>query len=264
MNWNDDEIWDEQQWEAYINEVEQKTELLRKLLEANTDTELPRWMKLLRDNLSEHDAVDAYIEEELSLEDVYYPDDEDDDWEDEDEFDDEFWFDSDELEDMNDWEDEEDLDWLFSDEDDFDEGEWWKSESQDFTYSDYGNIENLSIYTDAHELSVGVLRWAQQIDESTKNPVLKAFIDNLLQIGAKLAAGYAFGFDQDVLGANIVYTRKALDLANRSLDLLIRLKKASFMQQQVYYHLHGQLFELRNDVGIYLQDLRERFQLGLE
>jgi hypothetical protein len=272
MNWNDDHIWDERQWEAYINEVEQKTELLRKLLESNTDTNIPRWLKLLRENLSEDEAVDAFIEEELSLEDVYYPDEEDDDWEDEDEFEDDFLFNRDlsdeELDDwqddLDDWEDEgDDWDWLY-DEDDFDEGEWWKANSDDYVDSDYGDIENLSIYTDAHELSVGALKWAQQIDESSKNPELKTFIDNLLQIGAKLAAGYSFGFEQDVLGANIVYTRKALSLANRSLEALTKLKQASFMEPAKYVYLHTHLHELRNDIGVYLQILRERFSLGLE
>jgi hypothetical protein len=271
MNWNDDQIWNEQQWEAYINEVEKKTELLRKLLDANTDTNIPRWLKLLRENLSEDEAVDAFIEEELSLEDVYYPDEEDDDWEDEDEFEDDFLHHSDWEDELQDW--EEDLydgDWNFDEDDDedvfddFDEGEWWKANSEDYADSDYGDIENLSIYANAHELAVGVLKWAQQLDESVKNRHLKTFVDTMLQIGAKLAAGYSFGFEQDVLGANIVYTRKALKLANTSLETLGKLKTAPFMDSKTYQQIHAELHELRNDVGVYLQQLRERFELGLE
>jgi hypothetical protein len=28
--------------------------------------------------------------------------------------------------------------------------------------------------------------------------------------------------------------------------------------------LHSRLFEIRNDIGIYVQELRERFQMGME
>ncbi|MEX0994181.1 MAG: hypothetical protein WD599_01555 [Balneolaceae bacterium] len=250
----DDELyWNEHQWEAHLNELENRSAQLRKFITSDPKGNLPRWVTLLRENSDEGDAVDAFIEEELLLDDAYFPEDEDD-WEDEEE----------------DW-DEDDLflqdeDFLFSDEDeeDFDEGEEWKSLSDDFIYSDYGSLENLDIYIDARKFAVDVLKWAESVDTKDHNPSYHDFVNNILKIGAKLAGGYSFGFEQDFLGGNIAYNKKALYCANKALNLLQVQREAPYMNPSSYKKLHVRLFELRNDIGIYVQQLRDRFNFGLE
>lgn len=243
----DDGIWDEHQWEAHLNEIEKMSAHLRQFITPDPSGNIPRWLALLQDNADEFDAVDAFIEEELQIEDAYFPDDEDfDEWDD-DELDD-FFFDE--------FEDE---DFLFDDEDDFDEGEDWKELSNDFTMSDYGSIDTLDIYNDSRELSAVILQWAETI-----NPKYLAqyndFVGNVLKIGAKIAGGYSFGFEPDFLGGNIAYTKKALHYANEALAILQRdLKNTRFLSKKQYYYFHGQLFELRNSIGIYVQELREQF-----
>ncbi|MGK7370396.1 MAG: hypothetical protein ACNS64_09290, partial [Candidatus Halalkalibacterium sp. M3_1C_030] len=96
-------------------------------------------------------------------------------------------------------------------------------------------------------------------------PQFNDFVANVLKVGAKLAGGYSFGFEQDFLGGNIVYTKKALQCANNSLHLLQDyMKKTPYMEKEHYARLHEFLFELRNDIGIYVQELRERFHKGFE
>ena len=74
----DDNIWDEYQWESHINEIERRGDQIRKFINSHTSDHKPRWYKLLDEFNSEQDAIDAFVEEELSIDESYYSDDEDD------------------------------------------------------------------------------------------------------------------------------------------------------------------------------------------
>lgn len=252
-----DGIWDEHQWEAHLNEIEKKSEQLRKFIAPDPSGNIPRWITLLQENKDELEAVDAFIEEELQIEEAYFPEEDDEDWDDELEDDiDDFFFDE--------FEEEEDFS-IDEPYDDFDEGEEWKELSEDFVMSDYGSIDTLDIYNEARELAAYVLQWSEGIHPKYLSPQFNDFVANILKIGAKLAGGYSFGFEQDFLGGNIVYTKKALACANNSLHLLQDyMKKTPFMDRDQYAKLHEVLFELRNDIGIYVQELREQFKRGFE
>lgn len=245
-----DDIWDEHEWEAHLNEIEKKSTHLRKFIAPDYSGNLPRWLVLLQENTDELDAVDAFIEEELQIDEVYFPDEDDEEI-------DEEW--DDELDDffLDNLEEE---DFLFDDEEDFDFGEEWKELSDEFTLSDYGSIETFDIYNDAREIAVVILQWAETINPKFFSPQYNEFIGNVLKIAAKIAGGYSFGFEREFLGANIVYTKKGLHRANDALTILQRdLKGASFITNNQYLFFHEQLFELRNNIGIHIQELRSRF-----
>lgn len=246
----DDEIWDEHQWEAYLDEIERKSKQLRKFIASDSDESHPRWMTILRENPNVNEAVDAWIEEELQIEDAYFPE-EDDEWDDED-FEDQLWEDiDDEL--------------SFDDEDPFDEGEEWKELSEEFSTTDNGSIENLQVYVVAHAYSVHILQWAKGVHPKFHSSFFTDFVSKTLTICAKLAGAYSFGFERDYLGANIAGTKKALYAANEALRLLEdQLKETPILSKTKYFQLHGRLFELRNDIGIYVQELREQFNSGFE
>lgn len=253
----DNEQWDEFKWEAHLNEVERKSEQLRKFITSDPKSNLPRWLTLLQESNNEDDAFEAYIEEELLMDEAYFPEDEDD-WEDEDDEwdDDDFLFglsDSDfmDMDDPNDF-------------DDFDEGDEWKSLSDDYVYSDYSDLENLGIFMDAKFLGVDFLRLAETIHPKKQPKDFQDLVDEVLKVGAKIAGGHSFGFEQDYIGANIAYSKKALNCANHALDLLQGLKKRGLLSKKLYQDLHSRLYELRNDTGVYIQELRDQFRLGLE
>ena len=248
----DDELWDEYKWEAHLDEVERKSDQLRKFIASDPKGNIPRWITLLNESLSEDDAYDAFIEEELLMDEAYFPEDEDWDDEDEDWDEDDFLFR--ELDDIT---GEEEYD-------DFNEGEEWKSLSDDFTDSENGNIENLRIYTTAKDLAVDILRWAELIPDKYQDDSFQNFVGETLKIGAKIAGGYAFGYEHDYIGANIAYTKKALKIANDCLDRLQSLKRKKFIDSEIYQDFHSRLFELRNEIGIHVQELRDRFRLGLD
>ncbi|MGD8428157.1 MAG: hypothetical protein PVH63_11015 [Balneolaceae bacterium] len=251
-----DNVWDEHQWEAHLNEIEKKSMHLRQFIAPDPPGHTPRWLTLLKENADELDAVDAFIEEELQIDEAYFPGEDDEDFDDEDEWDDdldEFLFDE--------FEDE---DFLFDDEEDFDSGEDWKELSDEFTMSDYGSIEMLDIYNESREVAALMLQWAETINPKYLNSKYNDFIGNVLKIGAKIAGGYSFGFEPDFLGGNIAYTKKALYCANDALTILQQdLKNVRFINKKQYFYYHEQLFELRNNIGIYIQELRERFYYNL-
>jgi hypothetical protein len=255
-DFEDGPVWNEFQWESHLNEIEKRSEQLRRFITSDPHGNTPRWLILLQESIDELDAVETFIEEELLLDDAYFPDDEDD-WEDEDDEwdDDDFFFLDDNFPFNSDEEDEMD---------DFDKGEEWKELSEDFIMSEYGSIENLKIYQDARNFAVDILRWGETIPPSHQNHSVHEFVSNVLTISAKLAGGYSFGFDLDVLGGNIAYTKKALRSANEALMHLQKLKRGSLFSGNQYFELHNRLFEIRNDIGIYIQELRDQFQMGTE
>jgi hypothetical protein len=254
-DFDDGPVWNEHQWESHLNEIEKRSEQLRRFITSDPKGSTPRWVILLQESLDELDAVEAFIEEELLLDEAYFPEDEDDWEDDEDEWDDDdFFFQDDSFPFSGD--DDED--------DDFDYGEEWKELSDEFTFSDYGSIENLIVYKEARNFAVDVLKWAETIPVNLQSKQVHEFVSNVLKITAKLAGGYSFGFEQDVLGGNIAYTKKALTSANQALDYLQNMKREPFIVNAVYSKFHSRLFEIRNEIGIYVQELRERFDMGLE
>lgn len=253
-----DDIWNEYQWESHLNEIERKSTHLRKFLIPEHSDNIPRWLKLLQENSDEFDAVDAFIEEQLLIDEAYFPGEVDEEIDDDDDGEEEW---EDFL--FNDFEDD-----FFFDEgneyDDFDAGEEWKELSDDFAMSNMGSIDTLYIYNSSRTLSAAILQWAERMNPKNITASSNDFIGNTLKIGAKIAGGYSFGFDHEFLGGNIAYTKKALFCANDALNILQRdLKGNSFLPKKKYYYFHEQLFSLRNDIGIYIQELREQFYNGI-
>lgn len=249
----DDELWDEFKWEAHLNEMEEKTEQLRKFISGEAseiDGQVPRWLSILKDSLDEDDAFETYLEEEFMRDDAYFPDDEDLDDDEDEEFDEEDF-----LFGMYDLDDELDDD----DDDDFDDGESWKQLSEDYAKSNYGSIDNLDLYITAKDLAIDILKWTESVSATHQTKEFIEFVGECLSIGAKLAGGYGFGFDVEYIGANIAYTKKALAFANNGLRLIATLKNEVYFTKEDYFSFHSRLFELRNDIGIYIQELRDMF-----
>lgn len=271
----DGSIWDENRWEHHLTEVERKSEQLRRFILSDPDGITPRWVQLLSENKDKEGAVDAYIEEELLIDDAYFPDEDEldldgDDGEDEDEF---FFYNrsgserrnsSDGLDLTGDDPDE----WEEDEFDDFEEGDEWKALSEEYTLTNEGSIDTFDLYVQAREFTIRLLDWAESAGIQTSvhpaAPSVNAFIEECLKISAKIAGGYTCGFDIDYLGGNIAYTKKALLTANAALDILRVLKTSGILPKHVYSEVHAALFDLRNNIGLHVQVLREKFRLGLE
>jgi hypothetical protein len=273
-SYEDGEIWNEYQWEVHLNEMEQKSERLRLFIEKNLGEDSPRWTRFLDNFSSSLEAIDAYIEDELMFEDAYFPDD-DDDWDDEDDDDMEDFFMS--------------VDDADADDDELDEGDLWKKslpESERERYSSGSDNENetwfrieditgeddgdeadeeyMSIYDEARELAAGMLKLAELVPEQEKDQYFMELISETVNLGARVAGAFAFGFDSDVLGGNIAYCKRALKSVNRVLEMLPGLRAREFMKLVDYRSLHERMFDLRNDIGMHIQDMREALREAIE
>lgn len=251
----DDEIWDEFRWEQHINAIERKSVQLRDFITATWGESSPSWIRLLGEYKSQNDVMDAFIEEELMFEEAYFP--EDDDWDD-DEDDDP---DNDLF--MSDDDDDEDNDFftqflneLDAEEDDGDENDTPSA----FRIDDIEYLDDMLPYHLARMYGIKVLGLAQRNQDNRNDAIFNQFIQASLQVSAKLAAGFSFGFDLDVIGGNITYCKKALENANRALELLHMLKLRPWLKTTEYYELHEELFNVRNEIGMYIQDLRDSFR----
>ncbi|KPP94592.1 MAG: hypothetical protein HLUCCA01_08005 [Bacteroidetes bacterium HLUCCA01] len=263
-SYEDDEIWDEFQWEAHLTEMEQKSEALRSFIESNLGEDMPRWARFLKKYPSKLDAIDAYIEDELMFEDAYFPDD-DDDWEDDedDELDD-FFMSGEEGDDAEDMDDGEEWKKSLSHadrqalENDGISESMWVQEMADLQDDDLFDADEYNqIYEESRMLAAEMLKLAELVPEREQDLYFIELVTETVNLGTKIAGGFAFGYDLDVLGGNIAYCKRALNSANRILELLPGLRNRQFMRLVDYRSLHERIFEVRNEIGMHIQDMRE-------
>lgn len=295
FSFDDQNIWDEYQWEDHINEITRRHQHLRGLMELHSD-QTPRWLHHIKDFPTKLDAVDAFVEEELLIEESSFPFDE----EDFDEFDevdldeddlDEDDLDEDDLDEqgsdiflfhrgevLDEWNpDDEDGDFTEhpiegddflnnpedDEDDDYDDLESlfediFDDESSDTSGFEYSSLENIAIYTDARDLAASLLIFYDSKPHYLQHAGFVRLVSESLHASTRLAAAYSMGFDLEVLGANIAYCKKALETANQTLLLLQGLKDNP-LNNQDYYEIHRALFELRNNIGIHIQETRDLF-----
>ena len=233
----DDQAWDEERWEAFLREhdrrVDRYTELIFRFLRKypqpdpqNTEA-FVSWREALRNWLRD---------EGWRFDDVMMP------------F---FW-----LEEEPSEEEMADTDALlfgstppFTDEDDGDA---------------FGALERLPVYVSACALSTQVLDWAHALSDDVKDNALVHFCSHVAQVPAHVARGYGIGHDHDTLGGNIACAKRGLADANAALALLGRMKRAAYMDAATYRHLYEQAYEVRNELALYVQHLREQFDLGVD
>lgn len=123
---------------------------------------------------------------------------------------------------------------------------------------------DLPVYGAAFHLATEVLQWSNALPGDLKDSTLVQFCSHLTQIPAHLAKGHGIGYEQDALGGNIACVKRALGAANAALDLLRETKPEAYMDAPTYRRLYEQTYELRNALGLYVQELRARFDLGID
>lgn len=233
----DGEIWDEERWEVFLKEH---------------DRRLDRYMSLLFRFMREHPPVgddgsparrawehelrDFLINNGMSPDDLLprmltgdLGEDEDD------EIDDTLFFEADQAH--------------------------LESEERD---GDVHHIRNVPLYRDAQHHAVHVLRWSNSLPAGIKDSTLVHFCSHITQIPANIAKGHGIGLELDMIGGNIACVKRALEAANVALRLLPELEAAGCVDREQYLSLYEDTYEIRNQVGVYVQELRRRFELGIE
>nr|BCX01280.1 MAG: hypothetical protein KatS3mg041_1326 [Bacteroidota bacterium] len=129
----------------------------------------------------------------------------------------------------------------------------------------FWSAEQDPLYREASRLSAAVVRWSYRRPIAHKDGPFVHFVDQVLQIAARLAAAHRLGWEREVLGGVIAYHRRALEHANEALSTLYELVRMRGRISVARYRLWAEtLLELRNALALRLEALRERFQSGLE
>lgn len=222
--YEDDEIWDEHRWEAFFKENDKMV-----------DRYMEHMHRFMRDNPQPEegneealarwrDQLDAYVGEQMG--------------------------------------------WNFEEAEDGDEPPFFPDEEWDpfvdEEESPFDAFEKLPLYQKASEIAMDVLKWAHELPGEEKDAQLVEFCANATQVGAAIAKGSAFGLERDMIGGNIASLKRGIRAANTALAALQAIKHAPFMRPGTYRHFYERIYELRNDLGLYIQELRERFERGVD
>ncbi len=226
----DGEIWDEERWEAFLEENDKRIEHYMMLLFRFMGANPPRGREGSRDRQSwERELRDFLLSNGLSPDDVL-PRLLARDW------------DSDGL----------------ADESESSLGAGGERED------DFHDIQLNPVHERAQRLAGQVLRWSNELPGHVKDSTLVQFCSHIVQIPSNLAKGHGIGYEMEMLGGNIACAKRALSSANSALDLLREVKSAPYMKAPLYRIFYEECYELRNEIGVYVQELRGRFDLGID
>ncbi|MDZ7756533.1 hypothetical protein [Rhodohalobacter sp.] len=146
--------------------------------------------------------------------------------------------------------------------DDFEEGEGWK-ELTGYEPTDFDSFENLPLYQKAHEFTVDSIKMVNARFPDRDDESIRTFARNVTIPAAKIAGGFGFGFEPDSIGGNIANCKRGLNAANKVLNALYEIGEKEFLDREIYLDYYERAKEIRDELAIYIVELRERFKRGL-
>lgn len=153
-------------------------------------------------------------------------------------------------------------DWMddfFSDE--FEEGEEWKQRTG-YEPTEIDTVEHFSIFQKASQLTLDSIHLVQSQFQDKEDEAINAFTESVLMPPSKIAGGFAMGFDMDSLGGNIANNKRGLTAANKTMTALQELRDKRLLDQNTFRQFYNRAKEVRDELAIYIVELRERFRSG--
>ena len=135
---------------------------------------------------------------------------------------------------------------------------------EEHTENVYEELSYVPVYLDALTLTHNTLDWSDRLPGAIKDSTLVQFCASVMQITANIAKGHGMGLERDMIGGNIACLKRAIMSANTALELLPEMKDQAYMDPSRYPVLYEDVYELRNSLGIYIQELRDRFIRGVD
>ena len=245
----EERVWDEYDWERFLQQQDRKTEKYMELLEKylddpNRDQIIAKemgWHHLLDENGKDWGAnLDTlFSQREGSAKDQDEeadPEDEEDDLEDEDD---------DDLD-----EDEE--------EDDLDEDE----EEDEEEAKAVNRYDRHPLYQAASALSVYIDQLFDAQDPAAQHPAVVRLTTSATLANVKLAAALSDD-DVDELGMSIAYLKRALKAITNALDATTQCEQEKLLEETLAHELRGRVFQVRDGIitlmGLYRGEWRRRF-----
>lgn len=162
--------------------------------------------------------------------------------------------------------DEEEDSFNFSDDffvDDSEEGEKWKRGTIYEDPSEFDDFENFPLYQKAQQFTLDAIDLIDNRFDNLEDESLNAFAASVILPPAKIAGGFGFGFDIESLGGNIANNKRGLAAANRMLSALTELREKELLNRKTFQDLYSRGKVVRDELAIYIVELRERFRKNL-
>jgi len=144
----------------------------------------------------------------------------------------------------------------------FDEGEEWKKET-DFEATDFDSFEHLPVYKDAFEYTIDAMNLMDEELNDFEDESVDAFARSVIIPPAKIAGGFGLGFEIESLGGNIANCKRGLIAANQMLTALQEIREKEFIDENTFQDFYNRGKEVRDQLAIYIVELRERFRQGI-
>ena len=251
----EERVWDEYDWERFLQQQDRKTEKYMELLEKylddpNRDQIIAKemgWHHLLDENGKDWGANldNLFGQREGAPQGADKEEDEDDLEDDEDEDD------LDEDEDDLDDEDEDDLDDDLEEDEEEDKAE--------------GRYDRHPLYQAASALSVFIDQVFDEQDPAAQHPAVVRLTTSATLANVKLAAALSDD-DVDELGMSIAYLKRALKAVTNALDATTQCEQQKLVDEPLAHELRGRVFQVRDGIislmGIYRGEWRRRFGHG--
>jgi len=144
----------------------------------------------------------------------------------------------------------------------FDEGEEWKKATGYCDPTQFDDVKNFPLYQKAYQFALLSNRLIKEQLSEVNDEAVNDFAGSVIIPPAKIAGAFGFGFEMEGLGGNIANNKRGLSAANRVLRALQDLRGKEILDQKTFLEFYSLGKELRDDLAIYIVELRERFKSG--
>ena len=143
----------------------------------------------------------------------------------------------------------------------YDEGEEWKRLTG-YEPTDFNSFENLPLYKKAFEFTIAAMDMVDKHLSDVDDESVSDFCRSVTIPSAKIAGGFGLGFEMEGLGGNIANCKRGLNAANQMLNALYEMGDKELLDRDIYLEFHGRAKEVRDELAVYIVELRERFRRG--
>lgn len=143
----------------------------------------------------------------------------------------------------------------------YEEGEDWKALTN-YEPTDFNHFEDLPLYQLAYAFTLEAMNLVEEHFSNNNDESVKKFARSIIIPPAKIAGGFSLGFDQELIGGNIANCKRGLNAANRILDALFEIGEKELLENSLYLEIYERAKEVRDELAIYIVEMRERFNRG--
>ena len=145
--------------------------------------------------------------------------------------------------------------------DEHEEGEDWKRLTG-YEPTDFDSFENLPLYKKAFDFTIAAMDMVDEHLSDVDDESVSNFCRSVTIPSAKIAGGFGLGFEMESLGGNIANCKRGLNAANRMLNALYEMGNKEMLDRDIYLEFHNRAKEVRDELAVYIVELRERFRRG--